>query len=363
MCPLKLRDFNFEVPDSQIAQFPLENRDESRLLCRLSDGVINHRNVSDLPLMIPSGSLVILNNTKVFASRLVGHFATGGKVEVFVSEIPVGEERAICRVLARPRKKLKTRGRVLFDQGIEAEVIGSRDVETLDLAFNCGAKQLLPWLLENAQIPLPPYIKRPDASNNGFDQQRYQTVYASVLGSVAAPTAGFHFTEVIIDRLKANGVEVQYVTLHVGLGTFMPVRTETIREHKMHAEPFTVPVQTIEAIQRKKSEGKKIIVVGTTSLRCLESLFRQAKHDYERALDLCDRWLSTDLFVFPETSDPCFKPEFADALMTNFHLPESTLFMLISALIGLASAKALYQEAVQKGYRFYSYGDTSLLWF
>lgn len=369
---LGLKDFNFEVPESQVAQHPLKERDASKLL--IWDGHnISHSQVADLYREVPEGSLFIVNNSRVIASRIHGRLETGGAIELLLlepvtGERPGGHESWLC--LGRPMRKLSRGTKIIFSDGLSASV--TRDPthsgsgpEPFEVSLSLSGDALLAWLTAHGEMPLPPYISRKDASAavQSEDRERYQTVYSEGLGSVAAPTAGLHFTDRVISLLKQKNCSFAHVTLHVGAGTFLPVKTNDPSDHKMHSERFLVPKETILAIAHAKAEGHKVIVVGTTALRSLEGLARLAELSERPPLELAGQWLRTDIFVRPSVASQRHRPWCADALMTNFHQPESTLFMLVCALIGYHTARFVYNEATERGYRFYSYGDSSLLWF
>jgi S-adenosylmethionine:tRNA ribosyltransferase-isomerase len=327
--------------------------------------------VPDLTTELVPGTLLILNDSRVFPSRLIGKLPTGGSVETFLLE-PLnethGEVGCIWRALGRPMKKLKRGTGVYFNPGLEAEVVDKADDGAgnglLTLRFNKAAPAMADWLDQFGYIPLPPYIKRDQAlpAASSPDRTRYQTVYARQSGSVAAPTAGLHFTDALLQNLRLRGIEICFVSLHVGAGTFLPVKTQDLSHHKMHTERYRVSRKTAEAICLARSEGRKVVAVGTTALRSLESLYRQARGDTSSFISQADAWLTTDLFLYPSFATDVYRPWVVDALITNFHQPCSTLFMLVSSLLGLDSAKRLYNEAISSGYRLFSYGDTSLLW-
>ncbi len=346
---MNLSDFDYDLPPELIAQAPLERRDASRLLhLRRAEGAPRHLAFSQLPELLRSGDLLILNDTRVIPARLLGHrSATGGKVELLLNlrlEPDSGGERWRC--LGRASKRLKEGASLCFgDLRARVEVAhadGSCDVlfETNDLE---GA------LARNGTIPLPPYIQRPAGAEDG---ERYQTIFAKRPGAVAAPTAGLHLTEELLSRLSARGVERAFVTLHVGAGTFLPVRTESIEEHRMHAERFEVGAETAAKIRETQERGGRIVACGTTALRALESA--------GAALALggaggASQGLS-ELFIYPG-----YRFQVVDALITNFHLPRSTLLMLVSAFVGRERILSAYREAIERGYRFFSYGDAMFL--
>lgn len=352
-----------------MAQTPLATRDQARLLVRESGGALRHRRVVDLTSELPAGTLLILNDTKVFPSRLIGRLETGGQVELFLIRAkdtdPTG---TLWSALARPMKKLKEGRTLIFDAGITANIVAKHEDAagnpTVDVRFNADPETLARWIDQQGYIPLPPYIKRPKAEKApvSVDRESYQTVFARERGSVAAPTAGLHFTDNLLAALRVRGVEVATVALHVGAGTFLPVKAEHLGEHKMHSETYNVPKSTVAALLKARAEKRLVVAVGTTSLRSLEDLYRRAGGQPEAMLDLADSWQSTELFLYPKTRTETIRPWVIDGLFTNFHQPHSTLFMLVSALLGLDTIQALYKEAIAEEYRLYSYGDASLLW-
>jgi S-adenosylmethionine:tRNA ribosyltransferase-isomerase len=333
------QDFYFDLPSDLIAQYPLANRSDSRLLTySRQTKEYGHYQFKEIADFLKPGDLLVMNDTKVIPARLYGHKLSGGKVELLVERL-TGDFTFLAHIKAS--KALRAGGIIQLKQGYQIEVIGRED----DL-FMCQSNvEVLSLLNSLGHIPLPPYITRED---EGLDEDRYQTVYAKYAGSVAAPTAGLHFDDAVLSSLKARGVKVAYVTLHVGAGTFRPVRCDNILEHKMHSEHFTVSDDLCAAVKETKAAGGRVIAVGTTALRSLESAAQDG------TLTPCSK--DTDIFIYPGYT---FK--ICDGLMTNFHLPESTLLMLVSAFIGHQEAMALYQEAISKEYRFFSYGDTSLL--
>lgn len=333
------QDFYFDLPSELIAQYPLANRSDSRLLIyNRQTEEYGHYQFREIADFLQPGDLLVMNDSKVIPARLYGHKATGGKVELLVERI-TGDFTFLAHIKAS--KSLKSNDIIFLDAGKQLEVLQRQD----DL-FLCKASQTILDLLNNlGHIPLPPYITREDES---LDKERYQTVYAKCAGSVAAPTAGLHFDDAVLSSIRARGVKIAYVTLHVGAGTFRPVRSERIQDHKMHSEWFTVSPDLCATVKATKSMGNKVIAVGTTALRSLESAAIGGE------LIPCSR--DTDIFIYPG-----YQFKVCDGLMTNFHLPESTLVMLVSAFIGHKQCMALYQEAIDKRYRFFSYGDASLL--
>lgn len=336
---MKKEDFNFALPPELIAQYPLPNRSDSRLLTYSREsGRCEHHAFRELADFFEAGDLLVMNDSRVIPARLYGHKASGGQVELLVERVMEnGEFLAHIKASKSPKKG----GVIYLDKNWSIDILGRQD----DL-YHCHVDGDLDAMLhEVGHVPLPPYITRTDESS---DLNRYQTVYARHKGSVAAPTAGLHFDDAVLASLKARGVNIAYSTLHVGAGTFRPVRCENIHDHKMHFERFTVTDTLCEAVRHAQEAGKRVIAVGTTALRSLES----AAIDGE--LRACSR--DTDIFITPG-----YQFKICDGLITNFHLPESTLMMLVSAFIGHAETMALYREAIENGYRFFSYGDASLL--
>lgn len=340
---MKRSDFSFVLPDHLIARYPQPDRSASRLLClNGNNGEVEHRQFRDLPNMLQAGDLLVFNNTRVIPARLLGQKVSGGKIEVLVERI-IDEQRVWAHVRANRAPKPGTE---LLLEGAVPAVIGERDDALFEVIF-ASDKPVLTWLDEYGHMPLPPYIDRPDEAS---DRERYQTVYGVKPGAVAAPTAGLHFDDAIMQALATKGVETAYVTLHVGAGTFQPVRTDDIREHKMHSEWAEVPESVVAAVAAAKARGGRVIAVGTTSVRSLESA---AKANGGR---LAPYSADTDIFIYPG-----YQFNVVDAMVTNFHLPESTLIMLISAFAGQAEVMAAYEQAIAHEYRFFSYGDAMFI--
>jgi len=336
---MRTDEFDFALPEQLIAQHPPEQRGSSRLLYAHGD-VLEDRRFAELLQLVKSGDVLVLNDTRVIKARLFGSKESGGKIEVLVERVLNGHE-----VLAQVRasKSPKAGSRLLLADALHVEVLG-RAGEFFRLRF-AAAKNVLDLLERYGRLPLPPYITHvADAE----DEQRYQTVFARAAGAVAAPTAGLHFDDAMLQALRDKGVRVVYVTLHVGAGTFQPVRAELIREHAMHSECYEIPQATVDAIAQAHAAGGRVIAVGTTSLRALES----AAQDGELQAGTGE----TKIFITPGYS---FKV--VDRLLTNFHLPRSTLLMLVCAFGGMEQMLAAYRHAVEKEYRFFSYGDAMLI--
>lgn len=377
--PLKLADFDYEFPPELVAQKPAEVRDESRLLVRRADGTIGHRIFKDLPRCLPEKTLLVLNDTSVLQSRLHGFLPTGARVEIFLLEQVSG---LTWRAMAKPLRKLRQGTMILFSgekkdtpepnsqlvRGIVRKIEKAPDGEVpcLEIEFTgdqkSGRLDFFSWLERVGETPLPPYIPRDNLHRRDpEDRSRYETVFAKVKGSVAAPTAGLHFTKVVLEDLAKSGIQLASVTLHVGGGTFLPVRQEEVEKHPIHKEFFMVPLETVSAVLSAKKSGATICCVGTTSFRAIESLWKMSDERGIPPEELAGQWHETSLFIHPRSIEDRFHPLVADAILTNFHQPKSTLFMLISALIGLENAKSMYASAIQKRYRLFSYGDSTLL--
>jgi len=328
---LKLAEFDYPLPKELIAQYPLEQREEARLLVLdRKTGAISHGVFKDIAGFFKSNDLLVLNDTKVLHCRLMGKKNTGGRVEILLTRRLSG---TTFSCLVQP-SRTKVGEKIIFADGKITGILSSRGQisfkqQDADVIYNFGI------------VPLPPYIKRDPEE---LDKVYYQTVYAQHEGALASPTAGLHFTSESLEQIKEAGVNLAYVTLHVGLGTFRPVKCENILDHKMEAESFLVPDATVEAIAKAKKDGGRIIAVGTTSLRALETYVAGRKEG------------NTDLFIYPG-----YKFALVDCLLTNFHLPMTTLFMLVCAFAGKELMTKAYQEAVENKYRFYSYGDAMLI--
>ncbi|NMF97880.1 tRNA preQ1(34) S-adenosylmethionine ribosyltransferase-isomerase QueA [Aromatoleum toluolicum] len=336
---LTLDDFDYLLPPEQIAQAPLAERCASRLLV-LSGGELADRGFCDLPSLVEPGDLLVFNDTRVIHARLYGTKETGGQVEVLI-ERAIGPHEALAQV--RASKSPRAGARLRLADAFDVTVLG-RAGEFFHLRFPEG-EDIHTLLERHGKLPLPPYI---DRAADDHDESRYQTVYAREPGSVAAPTAGLHFDQQMLADLARQGVNGAWVTLHVGAGTFQPVRVNDLGEHHMHRERYVIPQETVDAIARTKAAGKRVIAVGTTSLRALEG----AAQDGELAAGVGE----TELFILPG-----YRFRVADALITNFHLPKSTLLMLVSAFAGMDPIRRAYAHAVREAYRFFSYGDAMFI--
>ena len=339
---LKTHDFYFDLPQELIAQTPLERRDGSRLLTLDKvTGEIHHMHFYDLPSLLRPGDCLVLNDSRVLPARLLGRRETGGACEVLLL-IDRGDKVWEC--LVRPGRKLKPGAKIVFGEGeLTAEVLEEVEGGNRLIRFNYEGI-FLETLERLGKMPLPPYIKE-----ELEDGERYQTVYSKVVGSAAAPTAGLHFTKKLLEQVAAMGVKVCYVTLHVGLGTFRPVKSEDLEHHEMHSEYCVIPQETADVINETKRSSGRVICVGTTSCRTIESWANE-----DGTMEAKAGW--TNIFIYPG-----YRFKVLDALITNFHLPESTLIMLVSALAGRENVLAAYKEAVEKRYRFFSFGDAMFI--
>ncbi len=339
-------DFSFELPEQLIARYPQPERSASRLLqLNRHTGELQHQHFTDILAAFTPGDLLVFNNTRVIPARLFGQKASGGKVEVLVERI-LDEKRFLAHV--RASKAPKAGNLLVLENDAEVEMV-QRHGELFELRLTSD-EPVLVMLERLGHMPLPPYIDRPDAAS---DRERYQTVYNEKPGAVAAPTAGLHFDQPLLDALQAKGVEFAFVTLHVGAGTFQPVRVDNVLEHQMHAEYFEVPSDVVDKIAACKARGNKVIAVGTTSVRSLESAAQFAKAQQQPLQAYAG---DTSIFIYPG-----YQFEVVDALITNFHLPESTLIMLVSAFSRRDFVMQAYQTAIAEQYRFYSYGDAMLI--
>lgn len=338
---MNVSDFHFDLPDELIARYPLAKRSASRLLTLDgSTGELAHKTFENLLDLLQPGDLLVFNDTRVIPARLFGKKETGGQVEVLMERL-LGEHEMLAHVKAS--KALRPDQNIILEDGSRLTV-GGRDGALFYLR-NDGPETLLALLERIGHMPLPPYVDRPDEAT---DRERYQTVYAREAGAVAAPTAGLHFDDELLQQLAQKGVEQTFVTLHVGAGTFQPVRVDKIEEHVMHSEVVRVPPQAVDAVRAAKARGGRVVAVGTTSVRSLESASQDGL--------LAPFQGETDIFIHPG-----YRFQTVDALITNFHLPESTLIMLVSAFAGYDHTMNAYRTAVAEHYRFFSYGDAMFI--
>ncbi|MDN4503748.1 tRNA preQ1(34) S-adenosylmethionine ribosyltransferase-isomerase QueA [Alteromonadaceae bacterium BrNp21-10] len=343
---MKLSDFDFDLPEELIARYPMEQRSGSRLLSLDGKtGAVEHLHFTDIVALLNPGDLLVFNNTRVIPARLLGKKASGGKIEVLIERI-IDDHRVLAHV--RSSKSPKEDSILILENAVEVKMLGRHDA-LFELEF-LTEEPVLTVLEQYGHMPLPPYIDRPDEES---DKERYQTVYNQKPGAVAAPTAGLHFDDGILQQLKDKGVQQAFVTLHVGAGTFQPVRVENILEHTMHAEYAEVPQEVVDAILQTKAAGKRVVAVGTTSVRSLESA---AQTSLKANQGLQPFYADTEIFIYPG-----YEFQVVDAMLTNFHLPESTLLMLISAFAGRDNVMAAYQQAIDEQYRFFSYGDAMFI--
>ena len=338
---LQTGDFDFELPSENIATEPARPRESAKLL-EVGEMLVDHT-VADLPSLLTPGDVVVINDTRVIPARLRGT-RRGAKVQVTLHK---AEADGTWKVFARPARKLSTGDIIDFADGFTARVEAKGEAGEVTLSFS-GADDLFGALAKHGEMPLPPYISRPGGATTA-DENDYQTVYAARQGAVAAPTAGLHFTDGLMEAVRAAGAQFATVTLHVGAGTFLPVKVDRIADHRMHSEWGEIDADTAATINAARAAGGRIVSVGTTPLRLLETAATEDGKVHPFTGD-------TDIFITPG-----YRFKAVDTLMTNFHLPRSTLFMLVSAFAGLDRMRAAYQHAIQTGYRFYSYGDSSLL--
>jgi S-adenosylmethionine:tRNA ribosyltransferase-isomerase len=343
---MKLTDFHFDLPESLIARYPKEKRSASRLLHLMGNsGDVEHLVFGQIIDLLHPGDLVVFNNTRVIPARLLGHKTSGGRIEILVERV-LDEHNVLAHV--RANKAPKVGNRFLLEGVVEVEMMGRQDA-LFELKFLCQ-DSVLAQLESYGHMPLPPYIDRPDED---ADKERYQTVYNKTPGAVAAPTAGLHFDAEILQKLNDKGINTAFVTLHVGAGTFQSVRVENILEHKMHSEYAEVSQEVVDAVVATKAAGKRVVAVGTTSVRSLESA---AMHALKQGTELKPFFADTDIFIYPG-----YEFQLVDAMLTNFHLPESTLIMLVSAFAGKENIMNAYAQAIAEEYRFFSYGDAMFL--
>ncbi|MDP9196021.1 MAG: tRNA preQ1(34) S-adenosylmethionine ribosyltransferase-isomerase QueA [Pseudomonadota bacterium] len=340
---MKTGDFDFDLPPERIAAAPASPRDSARMLCLPAGQPLQDRHVRDLPALLCPDDLLVFNDTRVIPARLSGK---RGEARVEVTLHRRLDERC-WKAFARPAKRLKTGDTAVFADGFSAAVT-DRDGGEVTLSFSCAGSDLVKALEQHGTMPLPPYIPRPQGPQKS-DTADYQTVFSSREGAVAAPTAGLHFTPELLEKLAQKGIRTAPVTLHVGAGTFLPVKTEDVRDHVMHSEYGEVPAETARRVNETRARGGRIVAVGTTSLRILETAAGAsgAVHPYAG---------ETDIFILPGYGFRC-----VDVLMTNFHLPRSTLFMLVCAFAGTERIRELYAHAIRENFRFFSYGDACLL--
>jgi S-adenosylmethionine:tRNA ribosyltransferase-isomerase len=341
---MKITDFDFDLPEHLIAKYPSQERTASRML-RLNGNTaeVTHGQFTDILDILNKGDLLIFNNTRVIPARLFGHKASGGKVEVMLERV-LSDNTALAHV--RASKSPKQGALLNMEGGLEIEVLG-RQEGLFHVQFN-ASENVFDLLEQYGHMPLPPYIDRPDEES---DKERYQTVYNEKPGAVAAPTAGLHFDEALLKAISDKGIDTAFVTLHVGAGTFQPVRVENIEDHQMHAEYAEVGQDVVDKVLATKAAGNRVIAVGTTSVRSIES----AAHQQDDAL-IASFLSDTSIFIYPG-----FKFKVIDAMITNFHLPQSTLMMLISAFAGRDEVMHAYEQAIEHEYRFFSYGDAMFI--
>ncbi len=338
---MKTQDFDFRLPQELIAQFPSEARRASRLLALDGrDGIMQDRMFADLPNFIGPNDIIVFNDTRVIKARVFGTKESGGQVEMLLERV-MDEKHALAQIRASHAPKPDSR--IVINPDAAFTVLG-RQGEMYKVRLEAQTP-LLAWLEQHGSLPLPPYISR---QPNAADEARYQTIYASKPGAVAAPTAGLHFDEAMLSELRARGAQIAYVTLHVGAGTFQPVRVDDVCQHQMHSEWYHVPAETVAAIAQAKALGGRVLAVGTTSLRALESAAGGGT--------LQAGYGDTNIFIIPG-----YRFRVVERLLTNFHLPKSTLFMLVCAFGGMVNLKLAYRHAIEERYRFFSYGDAMLI--
>lgn len=343
---MKTRDFSYDLPQHLIAQYPAKQRTDSRLLhIDRKHSTFEDRQFTDLPDLLKSNDVLVFNNTRVIPARLFGHKATGGKVEILIERL-ISEHSALAHVRASKTPKVGTD--IILDTAESGKNISFKIEDRRDNLFVLSTQasiNITDILQQIGHMPLPPYIERSDEAQ---DLERYQTVYARQPGAVAAPTAGLHFDENILTAIENKGIKSAYVTLHVGAGTFQPVRSEHIKDHAMHSEYLQVPEDTVSLCNQAREQGGRIIAVGTTAVRSLETASASGELQAYRG--------ETDIFIYPG-----YQFKSVDALLTNFHLPESTLLMLVCAFAGYETTMRAYKHAVEEEYRFFSYGDAMFI--
>jgi S-adenosylmethionine:tRNA ribosyltransferase-isomerase len=348
---VNVSEFDYDLPDELIAQEPAPERTGARLLLvERSSGAIEDHRFFDLPTLLRAGDLLVLNDTRVAPSRIRAKKPSGGHVEILLL-LREGDDDASpsWRCLLDASRPPAVGTTLHGAEGLSIEVLERRSSDWL-VRLDGSAEEVRDWIARNAEVPLPPYIRRSEHDPRSVaDRERYQTVYASKEGAVAAPTAGLHFSATLLHAIRDAGIDVAFVTLHVGLGTFQPVRVERVEEHRLHKEAFDLPESTARAIEETRRRGGRVVAVGTTVVRTLE-----ARSAESGAVVPGSGWC--DLFIYPG-----YRFKVIDALLTNFHLPRSTLLMLVSAFAGRETVRAVYAEAIRRGYRFYSYGDAMLV--
>lgn len=343
---MRVADFNFELPESLIAHYPRAERSSCRLLSLDGPtGKLTHGVFTDVLEKLHAGDLLVFNNTRVIPARVFGRKASGGKIEMLVERV-LDEHRVLAHVRASKAPKPGSDLLLGDDESVKATMVARHDT-LFEIAFD-DERTVLEILNQVGHMPLPPYIDRPDEES---DRELYQTVYSARPGAVAAPTAGLHFDDGLLEALRAKGVEMAFVTLHVGAGTFQPVRVDSIEDHIMHSEYAEVPQDVVDAVLACKARGNKVVAVGTTSVRSLESAAQAAGESL-----IAPFFDDTQIFIYPG-----YQYQVIDALITNFHLPESTLIMLVSAFAGYRNTMQAYQQAVAEQYRFFSYGDAMFI--
>jgi len=348
-----IEDYDYKLPEDLIAQEPVAERDHSRLLTLdRQSGKLSHHVFKELDAFLNPSDVLVINDTRVVPGRLLGKKETGGRVEVLIinyakgMQSPSRSKQFDCLIKASKPTRVGTQ--LFFSENVQATVLDRIDesIHRLSFRFSGAFANILERI---GETPLPPYIKRDDRQSSDKDRSAYQTVYASQTGAIAAPTAGFHFTDDLMTRLKRKGIRIATVTLHVGYGTFLPVRVTDIREHRMHSEWYDIPKQTATLVNAAKKDGRRVVAVGTTAVRTLEYT-ANADGIIQPAMGDCD------LYIYPG-----YQFRVVDAMITNFHLPKSTLLMLVSAFAGRENILTAYQTAIQERYRFYSYGDGMLI--
>lgn len=358
---MHIEQFDFNLPHELIAQYPLPQRSASKLLCLdRASTKIQHKNFCDFPHLLQPNDLLIFNNTKVFKARLLGYKTTGGKAEILIERII--DDKHILAHVKTSKKNINTTTIVINEQFAFTIIARQDDLFILKLTYLTNNSEVLS-ILEIAQkyghVPLPPYVTRQD---NETDAERYQSIFAQKYGAVAAPTASLHFDDKIINAIKNKGIDLAFVTLHVGAGTFQPVKVDNILQHKMHAEYMEIDKETCNKINQTKAKNGRVIAIGTTCVRCLETAMQKQSNNtdlvttIDKTFQISPFFGDTDIFIFPGYKFQC-----VDALITNFHLPKSTLLMLVSAFAGHTNIMRAYNEAIEHKYRFFSYGDAMFL--